>query len=150
MSFRIELDTRNLRLFREGSDLMRRKVKTTIKRATALLLRRIIQNTNRGIDANGNSFLPYSSSYIKQRVQKGLGTLVNLQDTSQMIQSFVITKINDYSYRIHPAGLDSNGVSNSVKLYYIENGNKQRLVLYSSDKYKEMVKSYIQRNLVAR
>ena len=110
------------------------------KLAIAKLYTVIIKNINKGIDATGVGFPPYSKGYIQMRLKEGLGKIVNLQWHSDMVNSISISNTNDKEFLIAASGTDRDGVSNSKKLYDLQmglvNGKKYQVLIWSK-KYKQ-------------
>lgn len=67
---------------------------------------RIIRNIQSGIDIDGKNFKDYSSGYKKKRTKNGLGLLVNLQFTSNMLRSITIDANRD-GFAIFITGFDN-------------------------------------------
>ena len=122
-------------------DRLRKKLKKQVEKAgnkaVAKLYQLIIVNTNEGIDANNRPFAPYSLDYLAIRAEKGRGSRVNLQMTSSMINSLKINhRKGSLVWYIKPSGTGSDGVSNTLKLYKLQNARKKRIMLQNT-KYLE-------------
>ncbi len=59
-----------------------------------IIIGQILLRTDRGIDADGQPFKPYSTSHAKQRTKRGLGAVpVDLRMTGQMLGSLGLRRV---------------------------------------------------------
>ena len=99
-------------------------------KAVAQLLQTVILRTNQGKDYENKQMAPYSKDYSKVRHDRGRGSVVNLQMTSQMIQSITISHtVGSMKWTIAAHGSDSSGMSNAMKLHYLATDSKAPRVI---------------------
>lgn len=115
---------------------------SALKNTASDLLYKIVKATNNGKDAYNKPFLPYSKGYLNKRLKSGLGTVPNLQLTSDMIKSLTVREESKTKVVIEVQGMGSEGLTNNQKLFYIQNDPKApRIMLASSPYYKKYVQN---------
>jgi len=139
LSFQIELKGQEVIL--QIKQHIDDNVDNMLKLIMADSLLKINSLVNSGRNVFNDTFQPYSQSYIKYRVKKGLGSRPNMQNTSSMMNSLKVTQIRKNSYQIGVSGTDMYGESNALKMHDLEQ-HKNYKILFWSDILKKIIDRY--------
>jgi len=117
MSGNVGWNIRPATIIKYGRDKINRALQDSLKRVGADMLLEISNRIAQSKNADNVPFEPYENSTIIEKRKKGHSVVVNLQDTSAMVNSIIIDAkdLNSLILRIGVMGVDKNGESNSVK-----------------------------------
>ena len=119
-----------------------------VKQLMADILIEVVRLTNAGLNARNKRFIGYAKSTIIHKAKTGRSTTPNMQETSSMMSSLLITPLSKstpvIAYRLGVTGSDINGISNTAKMASLKN-HKNYIILEWSKYYKDLVNKHMQR-----
>ena len=117
-----------------------------VKQLMSDVLLEIVKLTNKGLNARNHKFRPYAKSTRIHKAKTGRSTTPNMQETSSMMSSLLITRLREttpiVAYKIGVTGSDINGVSNTAKMASLRN-HKNYIILEWSKHYKTLVNKHL-------
>lgn len=127
-----------------GMDKIKRALKYSFQRVGPDILLEISRRIATSRNADDVPFEPYNRATIVQKTKRGHSLVVNLQDTSAMINSIIAdySEIDNFIIKIGVLGTDKNGIANGEKARKVQK-HKNYTFLVWSDSYKKFVRDKI-------
>ncbi len=146
----LKIFTQTLRLKARGIDeVVFNVIKDFVaKRVVKDVKQRVI---DRGVDAQGNSFSPYSKDWEKKRKKEGLGSTKNFEFTGSMWDRFGIVKEEKKAASIEVwlgmSGQNSDTRKTNQELVNYHSNNEGRPIIELSDSEAEELNKEIKKQL---